>query len=186
MDQDVETRDMIELQNITEHLNASYPHTISEVRTAIEACSMPTICTIGLISNTLALVTFLQMPLRNKSCSVFLAGRSVSDNGSLGTLFLIWISGKLRLGLASVLGICQVILFLTYVCGCISVWLVVFVTAENYIRICHPFLVQRLCTAKFAQIIIFVLTLITLTIYNFPLWISQPDCSPNSAHSEVT
>ena len=183
MDMDVETR---ELQNFTEHLNVSYLHTISEVRTTIEACLLPAICTVGLISNTLALITFLQKPLRNKSCSVFLAGRSVSDNGFLGTLLLIWISGKLRLGLGSVLGICQVMLFLTYVCGCISVWLVVFVTAENYIRICHPFLVQRLCTTKCAKIIIFVLTLITLVIYNFPLWISQPDCSPNNAHLAVT
>ena len=186
MDYDVHTTDVSEWQNTTENFNTSFVHSVSEVRTAIEDYLLPTICTIGLISNTLALVTFLQKPLRNKSCCLYLAGRSVSDNGFLGTLFLIWISGKLHLGLGSILGICQMILFLTYVCGCISVWLVVFVTAENYIRICHPVLVQRLCTTKCAKIIMFVLTLVTLAINNFPLWISQPDCSPNSAHIEVT
>ena len=186
MDSNAHTTDVSNLQNITEHFNSSFVPAVSEVRTAIEAYLLPTICTIGLISNTLALVTFLQKPLRNKSCCLYLAGRSISDNGFLGTLFLIWISGKLQLGLGSILGICQVILFLTYVCGCISVWLVVCVTAENYIRICHPLLVQRLCTTKCAKVIMFVLTLVTLAIYNFPLWISQPDCSPNGAYIEIT
>ena len=183
MELDIHTTDVPEWQNITDD---SLIHTVVQVRAAIEAYLLPIICAIGLISNTLALVTFLQKPLRNKSCCVYLAGRSVSDNGFLGTLLLIWISGKLQLGLGSILGICQMILFLTYVCGCISVWLVVFVTVENYIRICHPFFVQRLCTTKCAKIIMFVLTLLTLAIYNFPLWISQPDCSPNSARIEIT
>lgn len=181
-----ETGTKYELYNITEQWNHSARPISGEVRTTIETYILPAICIFGLISNTLALITFLQKPLKNKSCSLYLAVRSVSDNGFLATLLMIWMSGTFRLGLGSVLGICQVILFLTYVCGCISVWLVVFVTVENYIRICHPFIVKRLCTTKFAKSLIGVLTLITLGIYNFPLWISQPDCSPNAAHLRVT
>ena len=173
--------------NTTSNLNVTdIYHTYVRIRETIEVYVMPIICIFGLIGNTLAAITFLRKPMRNKSCSLYLAVRSLSDNGFLATLLIIWISGTFRLQLGSILGICQMLVFLTYVCGCISVWLVVFVTAENYIRICHPFVVPRLCTTKTAKIVLCGLTIFTLGLYNFPLWISNPDCSPSSAHYHVT
>ena len=160
--------------------------TYARIRETIETYVMPISCIFGLIGNTLAAITFLRKPMRNKSCSLYLAVRSLSDNGFLATLLIIWTSGTFRLQLGSILGICQMLVFLTYVCGCISVWLVVFVTAENYIRICHPFVVPRLCTTKTAKILLCGLTVFTLALYNFPLWISKADCTPNSAHYHVT
>ena len=52
----------------------------------------------------------------------------------------------------------------------LSVWCVVFVTIENYIRICHPTKVNILCTSKVALCSVIIgLSLATL-MYNFPLW----------------
>ena len=176
-----------DLQNTTTPWNNTHElHSDDGVRETIETYGLPAVCILGLIGNTLAAITFLRKPLRNKSCSLYLAVRSISDNGFLATLLVIWSSGTFRLQLGSILGICQLLVFLTYVCGCISVWLVVFVTAENYIRICHPFIVSRVCTTKTAKIVLAVLSVFTLGFYNFPLWISKPDCSPNSAHYKVT
>ena len=178
---------------VLERLNITSPgngtdiyQTYARIRETIEVYVMPIICIFGLIGNTLAAITFLRKPMRTKSCSLYLAVRSLSDNGFLVTLLIIWTSGTFRLQIGSILGICQILVFLTYVCGCISAWLVVFVTAENYIRICHPFVVPRLCTTKTAKILLCCLSLFTLGLYNFPLWISKPDCSPNSAHYHVT
>ena len=42
----------------------------------------------------------------------------------------------------------QLVVFSSYVFGFLSVWLVVFITLENYIRICHPFSVARFCTVQ--------------------------------------
>ncbi|XP_052259596.1 FMRFamide receptor-like [Dreissena polymorpha] len=112
--------------------------------------------------------------LRNNSCSIFLAVRGLSDNGFLTTLLIIWISRAFRLQLGSTHGACRIIIFLTYVCGFISVWMVVFVTAENYIRICRPFVVNRLCTPTKAKIIVSVLGLIAVCLYNFPFWAMTP------------
>ena len=179
-------RSQYDLYNETNLKNETYRLPAVEIRTAIQTYVLPSICIFGLICNTLALITFVQKPLRNKSCSLYLAVRSLSDNGFLATLLMIWMSGTFQLKLGSILGICQVIVFFTYVCGCISVWLVVFVTAENYIRICHPFNVPRLCTTKYAKILIGILSIVTLGFYNFPLWISEPDCSPSPVYYEVT
>ncbi|KAH9488329.1 hypothetical protein Btru_063805 [Bulinus truncatus] len=62
------------------------------------------------------------------------------------------------------------IVFVTYVCGFLSVWLVVLVTLENYIRICHPHRVLTLCTAGKARVILLVLCVLAVFCYNFPLW----------------
>ena len=46
------------------------------------------------------------------------------------------------------IGMFQLVVFSSYVFGFLSVWLVVFITLENYIRICHPFSVARFCTVQ--------------------------------------
>ena len=88
--------------------------------------------------------------------------------------------------LNKVLILCKFLLFLTYICGAISVWLVVFVTTENYIRICHPFIVKQLCTTRNAILAIIVLFVVVLSLNHFPLWISDQNCLPSAAYPDVT
>ena len=152
----------------------------------IEVYFMPIICTFGLTGNTLSAITFFRAPLRKTSCSVYLGVRSISDNGFLLALLLIWVSTVFDLRLSQVRGVCQSVVFLTYICGCVSIWLVVFVTMETYIRICHPFVMKTVCAKRPARILTTALCVFSFCVYNFPLWISNPDCSHNRKYSGLT
>lgn len=154
--------------------NSSY-HPIT---TFIEVYTIPVICLFGILGNTLSSVVFLQKPLRNSSCSIFLAARGFSDNGFLATLLIIWISRTFQLQLGTVSGSCRIIIFFSYVCGCISVWLVVLVTIENYIRICKPMLVNKICKTTIAEISVIVLCCFTICVYTFPFWAMSSQCVP--------
>lgn len=71
------------------------------------------------------------------------------------------------------------IIFITYICGFLSVWLVVMVTVENYIRIRHPYSVHLLCTPGKARVVLLVLGLTSIFCYNFPLWTTHSTLSKN-------
>ena len=162
--------------NVTHQTHVPSPHLITDY---IQKYVIPIICFFGLTGNTVASLVFLQRPLRKSSCSIFLSARGFCDNGFLSTLLIIWISRTFQLHLGQIQSACQIIIFLTYVCGFMSVWLVVFVTAENYIRICRPFIVTRVCTTNVARISVGILCVITICIYGFPFWTMNPDtCIP--------
>ncbi|XP_045202208.2 FMRFamide receptor-like [Mercenaria mercenaria] len=167
-------------ENITQPLSAVPYHPITSF---IEQYTIPVISLLGLLSNTLSSIVFLQKPLKNSSCSIFLAARGFSDNGFLSTLLIIWISQTFQLRLGTLSSSCKIIIFISYVCGCISVWLVVFVTFENYIRICKPFVVKRVCTTTMAEIVVALLCLISACFYSFSFWaMSSDNCVPLSQH----
>ena len=159
---------------------------VLQVLVLIEVYFMPVICTFGLTGNTLSAITFFRAPLRKTSCSVYLGVRSISDNGFLLALLLIWVSTVFDLRLSQVRGVCQSVVFLTYICGCVSIWLVVFVTMETYVRICHPFVMKTVCSKRPARILTTALCVFSFGVYNFPLWISNPDCSHNRRYSGLT
>ncbi|XP_045202206.2 probable G-protein coupled receptor 139 [Mercenaria mercenaria] len=149
----------------------------------IEGFAIPVISLFGLISNTLSSIVFLQKPLRDSSCSILLAARGFADNGFLSILLIIWISQTFQLHLSSISASCKIFIFLSYVCGCISVWLVVFITFENYIRICKPFVVKRVCTSAKAEIVVALLCLISACFYSFSfLAMGADNCVPLSQH----
>ncbi|XP_045199505.1 sex peptide receptor-like [Mercenaria mercenaria] len=163
------------------NLSTIYSYTLSEpddIIAAVEEYTVPIICIFGIIGNTISAFVFLHKALRDNSSSFFLAARSISDNGFLATLLTIWASSVYGLRLGSVPGLCQALIFFTYFFGCVSVWLVVFVTAENYIRICRPFLVQKMCSTTNAKISVIILLALVLSIYNFPFWTMAEQCIP--------
>ena len=167
--------------NISRENNTNFDGTGIIIAT-VEKYAVPIICIFGLVGNTLSFIVFVQKALRRKSCSIFLAARSLSDNGFLITLLIIWTSSVFDLGLSRIVGICQVIVFFTYVFGCLSVWLVVFVTIENYIRICKPFMVNSLCQTTKAKYAVITLLICALCCYNFPLWTMTEECTPKPKH----
>lgn len=151
----------------------------------IEKICLPIICVIGLIGNTLSTITFLRKPLRKAPCSLYLATRGVSDNGFLLSLLLIWTSSTFDLKLSQVKGVCQVTIFMTYVCGCVSVWLCVFITFENFLLIQSPYAAKRVCS-NVSKICIAVLLVLAAGVYNISLWIIKEDCSHNPSFSSLT
>ncbi|XP_052783144.1 somatostatin receptor type 2-like [Mya arenaria] len=111
----------------------------------VEKITIPVICVFGLVGNTLSTLTFLRIPLRRAHCSIYLAVRGMSDNGFLISLLMTWVSSVFELRLSRLKGVCQAIIFTTYVCGCVSVWLCVFITVENFLLIKNPIMARRMC-----------------------------------------
>ncbi|XP_048247253.1 thyrotropin-releasing hormone receptor-like isoform X2 [Haliotis rufescens] len=152
--------------------NTRTPSIAIQILYRVHLVAIPAIAIIGTISNLLAFFTFISKPLRRTSCSLYLAARSLSDTGFLLSLLATWIGDATTFQLYHRDGMCQIVLFLTYFCGFLSVWLVVLITVENYIRICHPFTVGRFCTVQKAKGFIFGLSVTGVVLYHFPLWIS--------------
>ncbi|CAG2215628.1 mu-type opioid receptor-like [Mytilus edulis] len=159
----------------TEYLN--YYGTVNLERD-IQKYSKPVICLSGFIGNFLSAAIFLSKSQRKTSCSLYLGVRSLSDTGFLISLFFIWL-GDMQVNAFKAPGLCQSIIFLSYVCAFLSVWFIVIVTFENYIRICMPFQVNTYCTTRKAKIIIVLFTLISFIIYNFTLWTFTVKIAPS-------
>lgn len=153
---------------------------------SVEKYLLPVICIFGLVGNTVSTIIFMQRQLRKAPCSFYLAARGICDNGFLFSILLTWMSSTFDLRLSQIKGVCQAIVFMTYLCGCVSVWLCVFITFENFLLIHSPFVSRRICSEKFTKVCTVVLIIVAVGIYNTALWIINGDCSHNEAFSELT
>ncbi|XP_061180488.1 CX3C chemokine receptor 1-like [Saccostrea echinata] len=146
------------------------PDNVVKIFSKIQKFSNPVFCFVGLIGSIFALTVFLSKSQRSTSCCLYLAARSVSDIGFLISLIIVWITDVTDIAILNSPGGCQLTIFLSYICGFLSVWFVVIVTAENYIRICHPFSVMEYCTPKISKLVISGFFILALALYSFPLW----------------
>ena len=62
------------------------------------------------------------------------------------------------------------LIFFSYVSGFTSVWLVLAITYENYIRLCRPQLVSIRCNNRVAYTAITAIFCFSLLVYSFALW----------------
>ncbi|XP_046329387.2 G-protein coupled receptor 183-A-like [Haliotis rufescens] len=130
---------------------------------------IPIVCVVGFVGNILAAGAFLSPTLRNTSCCLHLAVKSISDVGFLLSLFIVWLY-RLEVPAFTTQGVCQVTVFLTYVSGFLSVWFVVMITCENFIRVSLPGHVAIWCSVARAKFTILLLILLSVGIYSFSLW----------------
>lgn len=136
---------------------------------SIRLVVLPLIFVVGFFGNTLSASLFLGKTLRMKSCSIYLATKTISDNGFLLSLFVAWLDFvDVRIFHTQV--VCHVAVFISYVCGFVSVWSVVMVTVDNYIRICRPSEVSSLCTPYIAWRLTVFGVVFACMLYNYPLW----------------
>lgn len=130
---------------------------------------LPVICVLGETGNVLSAMIFFGSKFRNTSCNLYLAARSVCDIGFVITLFLTWFD-FIHHNVFNNDGLCQLLLFLSSICSFLSVWFVLFVTIENYIRLCRPSKVLVFCNTTVAKFVILIGVSIAVSLYNFPLW----------------
>ena len=88
----------------------------------------------GFEGNLISFLVFICTPIRQLSSSVYLAGLALSDSGFLLQLFVTWL-GYVRVFLVHQNIWCQTVVYVTYVCSFLSVWLVVAFTFERYIAV---------------------------------------------------
>ncbi|RUS86114.1 hypothetical protein EGW08_006134 [Elysia chlorotica] len=97
-----------------------------------------------------------QKTMRQQSIYMYLCALAVFDS-------LVLYVGLLRLWIGEITGtdirnispwVCKITLMLGYTCSDISVWLIVAVTVERYIVVCHPLRARAFCQQRRAKIII--------------------------------
>ncbi|XP_059167928.1 uncharacterized protein LOC131949972 [Physella acuta] len=139
----------------------------------------PFIILFGLLGNTLAVTTLMTKHLRVTSCCLYLAAKCVGDAVFLGVLFVVWLF-RVHARVINHAGICQVSSV-----SFTSVWLIVLVSHENFVRISRPHLVKVYCTPRRAGFSIALVFISAAIIYSFHLWITQVQMDENGEMSCV-
>jgi hypothetical protein len=115
------------------------------------ACIMAVLCVVGTVGNSLSLFIFTRSHFRVYSINVLLAALSAVDLCLLVLAVPVFTAIPLSLMFPTVPThvIHHLILYIypvTVMLQCASVWLLVIITIERYIAVCHPFAVGRYCT----------------------------------------
>ena len=131
----------------------------------------PLLVVIGVVGNIMSFLVFAISHLRRQSSSVYLACLALADTGFLLALFLSWFSW-LKINVMHVNGACHLVVYLTYVCGFLSVWSIAAYTVERYIVVTFPFKRHLMCTVKRSLMVVVSLSLFALLAYSFSLWTS--------------
>ncbi len=130
---------------------------------------IPAFILIGIIGNSLSLIVFLRSQLRFQSSTLYLAFLNAVDIGFLLCLLVTWFSW-MDVHMFHHQGICQLVVYLTYVFSFLSVWTVAAFTAERYIVVVWPLKRLRFCTCQRAGIVVAVLTGVALLLYCYATW----------------
>jgi hypothetical protein len=140
---------------------------------------------LGTVGNCMSVLVFFTTKLRKLSSSFYLAALAISDTGFLVALFVAWLN-SFGVPLFNTSGLCEMNIYLTYVCSFLSAWLVVAFTVERFIAVRYPLRRPSMCTVARAKAVLASLTALAL-ILNVPnLWLAQmemrddkPICSLN-------
>lgn len=133
----------------------------------------PLIVTIGITGNLVSIMVFSAKSLRRLSSSVYVQAVLVSDTVFLLTLFALWLE-SFGYDAIHMNGICQSNIYLSYVGSFLSVWYVVCITIENYITICHPLKINKLCTFMRARVVTVSLAVASLFLFVVVIPITKP------------
>ncbi|XP_064615284.1 uncharacterized protein LOC135479389, partial [Liolophura sinensis] len=102
----------------------------------------------------------------------YLIGKSISDTVFLLCTFVVWLE-RVEVTLLHTQGVCQIVLYLTYISAFVSVWFVVALTTENLVRIRYPFKVGKYCTIRGAKWCITSMVVTAFVLYCPVLWLNH-------------
>ncbi|XP_046573171.1 B1 bradykinin receptor-like [Haliotis rubra] len=161
------------------------PDTIHQVAHCLTLYFQPIICLFGVVGNIISLIVFSSKKLRTVSCNVYLAALSASNSAFLLALFIVWLE-MLGIRLVHQNGWCQTVIFVTYVCSFLSIWLIVCITIENFIITFHLHDAPRLCTVSRALVVVGGLTFFAFLVYDFALWSTKETEIQNTTYCFVS
>lgn len=131
----------------------------------------PIILVIGIFGNIFAFI-ILRQSMSRISTYFYLAILALAD-------LIVLIFGLLRLWVKELTDVdlrdqsewtCKVIITVLYTCSIFSVWLIVAVTVERYIAVCHPLQASILCSVQRAKAVTIVIFVVLLAIHSHFLW----------------
>ncbi|CAF3873452.1 unnamed protein product, partial [Rotaria magnacalcarata] len=128
---------------------------------------------IGCIGNGFAIIVFGQRALRttiasmgsNMSVYPFLFYMAISDTIYLFVLFCLWVSNYINLLHRPV--VCQLTLYLTYVCNFISAYYTVSFTAQRLFAVVKPFRVSHVLSWYRSRCLALFIIFIACLIYSY-------------------
>ncbi|CAF3503623.1 unnamed protein product [Rotaria socialis] len=125
----------------------------------------------GFIGNSISCYVFVRSKLRRLSCSLYLTALSISDNGYLICLGLIWLE-NIHVFIFHNNGICQITVYLTTVFSSLSVWCTVAFTTERFVVVAYPLKRSQYNSSTRARYAVVILTFLALLLYSPSLWTS--------------
>ncbi|XP_059161869.1 C-C chemokine receptor type 5-like [Physella acuta] len=134
-----------------------------------QTTAVPYICGIGFVTNLVSLIVFVQPNLRRSSCGVYLASKSVSDLVFLLTVLIVWLT-RVDIKIFFTSGVCQTVIFCSYLSSFVSIWLAVVLTVENLLCVVKPWFVKRSCNAISALVLTASILIFGIGIYQFSIW----------------
>lgn len=141
----------------------------------------PALCIAGMIENMISVLVFCSKTLRKVSSNVYLAALSFASSLFCFANFLVWLE-TLNVHLIHQDGVCQIVVYVTYVCSFLTVWFVVCVTFENFLISVNLKYAVLVCTVNKARFIVASLTSFAVGLYSFSLWTTQTTSVSGTKH----
>ncbi|XP_059152693.1 putative G-protein coupled receptor F59B2.13 [Physella acuta] len=132
----------------------------------------PVIVGIGIVLNIVSLIVLLHMTMRQSSCCIYLACKSVSDILYLLCVFLIWLH-RIDYKIFDTANFCRTVTFISNVTCFASTWIVVVICVENLFCVVWPSFVKMYCKATSALVISGLLYLVGILVYQISFWSEQ-------------
>ncbi|XP_062580143.1 thyrotropin-releasing hormone receptor-like [Saccostrea cucullata] len=130
---------------------------------------LPIIIAIGVLGNVISFLVFLFTALKKISTSVYLAALALSDTGFLLCVWIVWFD-NMDMHFFHTNGVCQIVVYLTFVFSFTSVWFVNAFTMEMYISVFHPSKAAKVCRPVYARIVVVCISTFACIFYAFSLW----------------
>ncbi len=130
---------------------------------------LPIVIIVGVLGNTVSIIVFTITQLKKQCASVHLAALAISDTGFLLTLFINWLSW-VGVKIANKQPWCTLMIYLTYVCSFLSVWIVVAFTVERFIVVCFPLRRRHILRMRRAKAVVSVISVFAILAYSFLFW----------------
>ncbi|GFS11641.1 thyrotropin-releasing hormone receptor [Elysia marginata] len=139
--------------------------------------SIPVLVVVGLAGNLLALTVFLCSPLRRITSSVYLAGQAITDLLFLTFLGLNWLA-SIQINVFALPGLCQTLVYVTYVVSFLSLWVIVALTFDLYASIKWRCVHRRISRPSRAVVVTAGLLLVGCATYSFSFWLTTETVDP--------
>ena len=122
------------------------------INSALDLYVKPVMYLFGIAGNLVSFAVFMCTFMRHSSSSIYLAALSISDTAFILCTLLAW-SDNLGWRLSHKPGLCQLVVYVSYVAGFLSVWYVVGFTIERCLAIQFPLQRQVSCPRARSQAI---------------------------------